>query len=300
MKRLILLLLMLSSILSARSTMIATQACGLFNNLKHTKNNNHLVLKPGSRYEVLHHHKGQYLLKLSDANPAQRWVDEDCLSMSKISQAVEDKKLSQKNLLALSWHNAFCETHRYKKECKNLRNSGNFTLHGLWPQPRGKVYCGVPKRYVIADREGRWQQLPEPKLSSETRAKLLEVMPGAVSNLHRHEWIKHGTCYGADAETYFTHAVNLVHEVRKSTVATLFQKNAGKRLRIEQVRKVFEKSFGKGSGSRVELRCKRGLITEVWLHLGRSDSTLARALLEGGTVNSRCRYGIVDRAGYGR
>lgn len=300
MKRLILLLLLLGSMLSARSMMTATQTCGLFNNLKHTKNNNHLALKPGSRYEVLRHHKGQYLLKFSDENPAQRWVDEDCLSSDRTLNTVKKRAISQKNLLALSWHNAFCETHRYKKECKNPRNSGNFTLHGLWPQPRGKVYCGVPKRYVIADREGRWQQLPEPKLSSETRARLLEVMPGAVSNLHRHEWIKHGTCYGADAETYFTHAVNLVHEVRKSTVATLFQKNAGKRLRIEQVRKAFEQSFGQGSGSRIELRCKRGLITEVWLHLGRSDGMLARALTEGSRVNSRCRYGIVDRAGYGR
>ena len=30
----------------------------------------------------------------------------------------ESKNISKQNLLALSWHNAFCETHRYKKECK--------------------------------------------------------------------------------------------------------------------------------------------------------------------------------------
>ncbi|MDQ7084316.1 MAG: hypothetical protein Q9M36_05020 [Sulfurovum sp.] len=27
-------------------------------------------------------------------------------------------QISSENLLALSWQNAFCETHRYKKECK--------------------------------------------------------------------------------------------------------------------------------------------------------------------------------------
>jgi len=205
--------------------MTATQVCGLFNNLKHTKNSDSLVLKPGISYDVLRHHRGQYLLKLSGKTPAQRWVDESCLSSHRVLEAVEDRTISQKNLLALSWHNAFCETHRYKKECKNARNRGNFTLHGLWPQPKGKVYCGVPR---------------------------------------------------------------------------LFQKNVGKRLRIEQVRRAFDQSFGPGSGSRVELRCKRGFITEVWLHLGRSDRTLTRALSEGSTVNSRCRYGIVDRAGYGR
>jgi len=301
MKRIVLLILLIGSLLPARSTiMTATQVCGLFNNLKHTKNSDSLVLKPGISYDVLRHHRGQYLLKLSGKTPAQRWVDESCLSSHRVLEAVEDRTISQKNLLALSWHNAFCETHRYKKECKNARNRGNFTLHGLWPQPKGKVYCGVPKRYVIADREGRWQQLPEPKLSFETRTGLTEVMPGSASNLHRHEWIKHGTCYGTDAETYFTHTVNLVQELRKSTVARLFLKNVGKRLRIEQVRRAFDQSFGPGSGSRVELRCKRGFITEVWLHLGRSDRTLTRALSEGSTVNSRCRYGIVDRAGYGR
>ncbi len=300
MKRILLPLLLFGSVLSARTAMTATQACGLYNNLKHTQNSGNLVLEPGSSYEVLRRHKGQYLLKIPNKSPSQRWVDDDCLSQNSRPKTIKHKAVSPKNLLALSWHNAFCETHRYKKECKNRRNSGNFTLHGLWPQPRGNIYCGVPKRYVIADREGRWQQLPEPKLSPQTRVWLQEVMPGAVSNLHRHEWIKHGTCYGTDAETYFTHAAHLVHEVRQSAVARLFQKNAGKRLRIEQVRKAFDKSFGRNSGSHVELRCKRGLITEVWLHLGRSDSTLARALSEGSNVNSRCRYGIVDRAGYGR
>ena len=300
MKRILLLLLMFASMLPARTELTATQACGLFNNLKHTQNSGSLFLEPGSSYEVLQHHKGQYLLKLPGKSPAQRWVDDGCLASANQPKAENSAAVSQQNLLALSWHNAFCETHRYRKECKTSRNSGNFTLHGLWPQPKGKVYCGVPKRYVIADREGRWHQLPEPKLTAQTYEKLLEVMPGAVSNLHRHEWIKHGTCYGTDEETYFTHAIALAQEVRRSAVARLFRTHAGKRLRIEQVRKAFDQSFGRGIGSRVELRCQRGMITEVWLHLGKSDTTLAQALKEGGPVKSRCRYGIVDRAGYGR
>ena len=300
MIRILLLLLMFASILSARMELRATQACGLFNNLKHTRNSGNLVSEPGNSYEVLRHHKGQYLLKVPRKNPVQRWVDDECFSKENQPKAAKSRAVSQENLLALSWHNAFCETHRYRKECKNPRYSGNFTLHGLWPQPKGKVYCGVPKRYVIADREGRWYQLPEPKLIDKTREKLLEVMPGVASNLHRHEWIKHGTCYGTDAQSYFTHAIALAQEVRTSAVAQLFRNHAGKRLRIEQVRSMFDESFGQGSGSRVELRCQRGMITEVWLHLGRTDTTLAQALREGSPVKNRCRYGIVDRAGYGR
>ena len=40
-----------------------------------------------------------------------------------------------------------------------------------------------------------------------TRAELETVMPGTKSLLERHEWTKHGSCYPADAETYFKDSI---------------------------------------------------------------------------------------------
>jgi ribonuclease T2 len=292
--------------------------------MKHTRNSGDVHLDPRSGYEVKQHHKGQYLIQIPGANPAQRWVDESCLApksqlnVTPVSCEVkpiepkspnrENPQISSENLLALSWHNAFCETHRYKKECKrgwksllgNKRGDNSFVLHGLWPQPRQKVYCNVPRRYITADKHKQWNKLPEPKLTRDTKARLREVMPGIDSNLHRHEWIKHGTCYGTDAQTYFEDAITLTNAVRHSKVSAFFKKYTGKRVTLARIRALFDESFGKGTGSRVELRCNRGMITELWLHLGRGGQPLETMLKEGRSVHSRCTRGVIDVAGFKR
>ncbi len=316
----ILFVMLLSAVsLFANTQLFPKQTCGLFNNLKHTQNRGNVHLRMDRSYEMIRHHKGQYLIKVEGATPTQRWVDDDCLSLRPLrgtplyTKAKEPTKtervstrspVSSQNLLALSWQNAFCETHRYKKECKRgvgaLFQKSNFTLHGLWPQPRSREYCGIDKRFVIADRHKQWHRLPEPKLSAKTKEALARVMPGVYGNLHRHEWVKHGSCYGTDAERYFSDAIALTKAVRNSEVARFFQQNQGKRVTIETVRDLFDRAFGNGSGSRVELRCNRGLITEIWLHLGAGGSNLSKALQSGRKIHSRCRYGIIDKAGYGR
>ncbi len=303
-------------------TLYPVKECALYNNLKHSSNRGDVHLDMHHTYTMLKHHKGQYLLKVEDATPKQRWVNDDCLSLRPLrgtplyDQKTVSKKVSkekkttttshssrsEENLLALSWHNAFCETHRYKKECKRgiflkHTNDGNFVLHGLWPQPRHKVYCNVSKRYIIADKHKQWQKLPEPKITPQTKKLLREVMPGVDSNLHRHEWIKHGTCYGTDAEQYFSDAITLTQAVRQSRIADFFRKFSGKRVTLQRIRELFDKVYGKGSGKSVELRCNRGMITELWLHLGSGD-TLSKMLRNGKRVHSRCDRGIIDRAGY--
>ncbi|MCF6206169.1 MAG: hypothetical protein L3J47_04645 [Sulfurovum sp.] len=295
--------------------------CQLFNNLKHTHNRGDVTLDMSRSYTMLKHHKGQYLLKVPHATPSQRWVDDDCLTLrprkgtplygktdtqpKDQSGPIDSVQKSAKNLLALSWHNAFCETHRYKKECKRRffginGSDDNFVLHGLWPQPRNKVYCGVEKRYIVADKHKQWHKLPEPKLTMQTKKELQSVMPGVDSNLHRHEWIKHGTCYGSDAETYFRDAITLTQQVQNSQVATFFRKYAGKRVTLQRIRELFDERFGKGAGSRVELRCNRGMISELWLHLNGYGTVLSQLLQKGKKVHSQCQRGIIDRAGYGR
>ena len=61
--------------------------------------------------------------------------------------------------LAIGWQAAFCETRPSKRECANARpndrfDATHFTLHGLWPQPRRRAYCGVDE----AHRFGRMRR----------------------------------------------------------------------------------------------------------------------------------------------
>ena len=206
----------------------------------------------------------------------------------------------------MSWHNAFCETHRYKKECKRSLlpfekgryREKNFVLHGLWPQPRNKVYCNVEKDFVNADKHGQWRDLPCLAMDEEIDERLAKVMPGFASDLHKHEWVKHGTCYGTDPQEYFEDAVSLVEKINASKVGDYFRKNIGKHVTLKQVRHLFDRNFGVGTGKRVEMKCKKGLITELWLHLGSGSDDLSVLLKRGKPTRSRCQKGLIDRAGF--
>ena len=334
---------------SASMDIYPKKECELFNNLKHTKNRGHEVLKMDRAYEMLKHHKAQYLVKVDGATPPQRWVNDDCLSlrplrgtpiyeamhssttvkpvqkktvnienelsradvnMAKKTQKKFEKSTpsSKQNLLALSWHNAFCETHRYKKECKRnigslLRSKSHetqFVLHGLWPQPRNRVYCNVDKEFITADKSKRWRDIPCLALDDEVETQLFKIMPGFASDLHKHEWVKHGTCYGTEANAYFSDAISLVKQVNASALGTLFKQKIGKYISLKEVRTLANKTFGQGAGKRVVLQCKNGLITELWLQLGTGSDDLATLLKRGKPMYSRCKGGHIDKAGYGR
>ncbi len=218
----------------------------------------------------------------------------------------QNKNISKQNLLVLSWHNAFCEIRRYKKECKRSMFSFNrgtysekhFVLHGLWPQPENKIYCDVSSEYVNLDKHKQWNRLPNLGLSAEVKKRLQKVMPGFSSNLHKHEWIKHGTCYGTDANGYYEDATNLVEQMNDSKVGDFFTQHIGKRVTLQQVRTLFDRNFGLGTGKRVELKCDKGLISELWLHLGSGSDALGTLLKQGQQTRSHCQSGLVDKAGF--
>ena len=346
--RFLLSLLLLTLFATANMDIYPKKECALFNNLKHTKNRGHEVLKLDRPYEMIKHHKEQYLVKVEDATPAQRWVDDDCLSLrplrgTPIYEAMHNKAAkpavkktvniedelsradenmakkpqksyakksasSKQNLLALSWHNAFCETHRYKKECKrnaaslfrSKNNETQFVLHGLWPQPRNRVYCHVDKAFIAADKSKRWRDIPCLALDDEVETELSKIMPGFASDLHKHEWVKHGTCYGKEANEYFKDAISFTKQVNDSALGKLFKQKIGKYISLKEVRNVANKTFGRGAGERVVLQCKNGLITELWLQLGTGSDDLGTLLQRGKKMYSRCKGGRVDKAGYGR
>jgi ribonuclease T2 len=211
-------------------------------------------------------------------------------------------KEPKQNLLAISWQNAFCEMHKKKRECKEMRAddyaSSHFVLHGLWPQPRNNLYCGVDKKEIGRDKNRQWYRLKKLDLAPNVREELKKYMTGYSSYLHRHEWVKHGTCYGKDANTYFQDAINLLKQLNSSKVRDYFAKNIGKTIKLKDIRNIFNREFGKGAGKHVAMLCKKGLITELWIYLGNGSNDIKELLKGGAEAKSRCYKGEVDAFGY--
>ncbi len=306
MKKIILSLIILLLPLMAMSKKIvyqeAKESCFAYDNMKHTKNSNDIRLKKGQKYRVIEHRKGQILTLIKGEKIAQRWVDENCFSDKKLKEKKITTKKSKQNLLAISWQNAFCQNHQYRRECKSMK-SGDFAttafvLHGLWPQPRNNLYCNVSKKEVGMDKNKQWNRLPKLDLSKKTRDELKKYMSGYSSNLHLHEWIKHGTCYGTNADEYYRDAINLLKQINSSKVREFFVKNMGKVVKQRDIREVFDKEFGKGAGEHVNLVCQKGLITELWIYIGSGSNNLKELLKSGGKVKSRCYKGKIDEVGF--
>jgi ribonuclease T2 len=210
----------------------------------------------------------------------------------------------KEELLALSWQNAFCETHRKVKECKRgffaktRYTDTAFGLHGLWPQPRSNIYCGVSAEDKKFDKNHQWNRLPKLNLSSSTIKELKKVMAGYDSNLHRHEWIKHGTCSNMSADKYYSRAISLTKQLNNSKVGKLFKNNIGKKITLNQVKFKMNQDFGANSTKQVELRCRNGLITELWIHLKGDSDNLKELFNNNKTISSKCKEGRVDRVGF--
>ncbi|MBK8086266.1 MAG: ribonuclease [Devosia sp.] len=208
-------------------------------------------------------------------------------------------------ILAASWQPAFCETAPGKPECRTLgaerHDASHFALHGLWPRDD---YCDVAATHRAADEAGRWSALPPVELTAALRTALDQAMPGTRSQLERHEWIKHGTCFGTDAETYYAASVALLDTLNRSAVRDLFAARIGREISAEQVRDAFDDAFGAGAGDSVKLACAedgaRRIVTEITLGLyGEVDATPdLRSLLRAANPTSPgCRRGIVDPVG---
>ncbi len=290
------------SILYARYSAVAQKQCSAFNNMKHTRNSDNVTLKRGKIYRVLDSRKGQLLILVKGEKIAQRWVDEDCLKS-------KNSNLSQKNnssLLSLSWQNSFCQYHKKKKECKvslftnSNRYSNRLVLHGLWPQPKSNQYCNMDRRSIGMDKHKQWRRLTLKKLSDDTREILEDVMPGVKSALHKHEWVKHGSCYADDAEQYFHDAATLAKQIDSSLVGRLFRRKIGKRLNLHQIREAFDVAFGKGASKSVGLKCKVGLITELRIYLSSHGDKIEDLIGKISAKKNNCSGGIVDDAGYAK
>ncbi len=212
-------------------------------------------------------------------------------------------------VLAISWQAAFCERAQKRRECRTQSadrfDATHFSLHGLWPQPASNVYCDVDGQIVARDKARKWRSLGDLNLTAEMEQRLIRTMPGSMSGLDRHEWIKHGTCYSADAQTYYRHSLALMDKINSSAIRTLFTQNIGRYVSGDKIRDAFDFAFGKGVGKRVRISCRRdgarSLIVELTLGISGSitDSPdLSALMLASSETSPGCPGGIIDPVGF--
>lgn len=110
--------------------------------------------------------------------------------------------------LALSWSPGYCRAHGDDAETAFRCRSGNrfgFTLHGLWPDGRGKLWPQYCKATNI---------LP-PALIRKT------MCATPSEQLIQHEWAKHGTCMQTTPDQYFQRSTGLYRAIRYPDMAAL-------------------------------------------------------------------------------
>lgn len=308
----------------------ARQACPALQSIRKQTNPGNISLEPGHAYRLLAKNKSDathYRVVVDNADPQQRWVTIDCGTVDgaaavpapsstptrrdadtrPAARTPSDGKPSY--VFAISWQAAFCESLPDKAECRTQTearyDATHFTLHGLWPQPRGNEYCGVDPRDISADRSHRWEQLPAPELQPATRTALEKAMPGVASYLDRHEWTTHGTCFfEKSADAYFRREIALIEQINTSPVQKLFAENIGREIQTSDIRAAFDQGFGAGAGDRVRVSCKRDggrrIIVEMTIGL-RGDvidnAKLADLIAGASPTNAGCNSGIVDPVG---
>lgn len=299
-------------------TFTATQACPALQSISRQTNPGNITTSPGESYELLAGNRTpptHLRIAVPSASPAQRWVAVECGTTPALSAVAPVEAPTApaypgtQYVLSVNWQPAFCELNTRVRECRDQRPNAfeatNFTLHGLWPQPRGNEYCNVSERDRWASQDGRWRDLPQLDLTMAQRRELDEVMPGSASGLDRHEWVKHGSCYDGDQRDYYAASLDLMLALNASPVAELFASTIGRRLTLGEVRAAFDSAFGPGAGERVSMNCapdgNRTLITELRINLTgeiTGPEAFAALITAADPADTSCRSGQVDAVGF--
>ncbi len=294
---------------AAGGEFLAKRSCAAVQSVKTGKNPGKIKLRVDDRYPVtgLNEPNGTYVqIQVAGARPERRWVKRTCgtLNPEPVDPAAEQY------VFAISWQPAFCETKPEKTECKTQEpgrfDADHFALHGLWPQPKGNIFCGVSTADRLHAEQGKWDKLPEPNLNAETRARLSKAMPGTASNLQRHEFTKHGTCFPGNADLYFRVSLALLEQINTSRLRDLMATHIGATVSLEDITREFEQSFGAGAGAALGVHCvddqnsHRTLISEIRVKLkGALKETIKlQDVLDHSTRgDGDCSKGIIDPVG---
>jgi ribonuclease T2 len=296
-------------------TFDVTKDCPAVVSIRKGTNPDNASVRAGDTHVLMGKNKAaetHYLVEVPDAVPPQRWVARECGKVVSDEAPAQETKAAPPAdqsfyILAVSWQPAFCEGLPNKPECKSQTadryDAKNFTLHGLWPQPRSNVFCGVSAKDKAASEDRRWQELPEVKLSPSTRATLDKVMPGTQSALERHEWIKHGTCYSQSMETYYADSVRLMEELNATKATSFLAANIGKVVKASDVRRALDESLGAGAADRMRFSCKsdgnRQLLVEITIGLkgAPANAGLKDLIMASAPTDPGCPEFFVDPVG---
>ncbi|MEH3139813.1 MAG: ribonuclease T(2) [Mycobacterium kyogaense] len=202
--------------------------------------------------------------------------------------------------LVLTWAPSFCVTEPTNPGCTSgdaQRAGQTMLLHGLWPQPPDRRYCGL-----APDVEET--ALPRVDLDRAVSQDLAATTVNSAS-LSRHEWYTHGTCSGVSPDSYFGDATALTREAR-SAFDPIFRDAAGARLTLNALRDRVDEELGIGAGGRVGLGCRKAtgtgsLVVEVRLSLppvvalrdGDRVRSLSELLQAAPPIPAQCRHGSV-------
>lgn len=175
-------------------------------------------------------------------------------------------------LLSLSWSPVYCaaaDERAEAEQCGPGRRYG-FVVHGLWPQ----YEKGWPQ---FCARTGR--------LAAATVERMLPIMPSR--DLIAHQWRKHGSCQGGDAETYFTSTRQAYERVR--IPAPLNAPSAPLVTTVVELERMFAQVNPGLDGRMIAVRCKGQRLAEVQICLDRDLGYRPCA----DDVRDRCRRGNV-------
>lgn len=103
--------------------------------------------------------------------------------------------------LAITWAPQYCRENGERASAQFQCGSGNrfgFTLHGLWPDGRGKT----------------WPQYCAPALILSPSVLRANLCATPSVQLLQHEYAKHGTCMNVSPERYFGQATRLYRRLR--------------------------------------------------------------------------------------
>ncbi len=154
--------------------------------------------------------------------------------------------------LAISWSPQFCKTAGDRPNSQLQCGGGNgfgFTLHGLWPDGRGKAwpqYCRTA-----------------PALPREVIRANLCATPSV--QLLQHEYAKHGTCMGVPPTAYFERSTRLYGRLRYPDMDALSRRRG---LTVGQFAQAFARANPGMTPAMLRVTADRqGWLDEVWLCL---------------------------------
>jgi ribonuclease T2 len=207
---------------------------------------------------------------------------------------------SSSSLLVVTWGPSLCKVDPVNPGCRSGHVGAlgpALILHGLWPQPSTRQFCGVSK-------DGPPPALPALQLPAAVQTNLQSMMSDA-SVMAPHEWSAHGTCSGLAPADYFSIATTLATQVT-AVLDPVFKGAEGGHVSLSAVRDRLDSEFGRDAGQRAGMTCREvggtGMLAyEVHLSLppiadlrsASGDMSLGELLNKGPTVFAGCRRGFV-------